>query len=416
MRRVGPLTLRGLGALVVAVACFVLAGQLAVPELTFLGLFLLLLVAASFVFLRLGRRSVSIQRAFVPDVVAAGESVTVRVIVTVRSMVPGAPGHWIDTLPLGIAGDAYGALPATESGLRAGAQRAEVSYSATGRSRGIHTIGPFALELSDPFGLSVRRQQVGERSVVTVVPPMVELVPISDASGASSGSQHTVTEQMGQGSDNLIARPYMPGDSMRRVHWRATAHLDALMVRQEEQESVPEATVLIDRSALRYTADATLVPGSDPGFEAAIVAAVSAARRLSRDGFRVEVIDAEGTLLADPLSGSDAPDEVESMLLAFAVLRATRTDALEQAPALFGGSVGGPLVIVTGRVDAADAAALTPLVRHASHAVLLSVAPVAGALALFEEAGWRCAAIAPGTDLATAWAEAESGARHGARQ
>ena len=415
MKRIGPLTLRGLGALVVAIGCFVLAGQLAVPELLYVGLLLVLLVVASFIFLRIGRRSVSIQRAFVPDVVAAGEAVTVRVIVTVRSMVPGAPGHWVDALPAGLVGDSHGALPATESGLRSGAQRAEVSYSAIAHSRGIHTIGPFELELSDPFALAVRRHQVGERSVVTVVPPVVELVPISDASGASSGSQHMVTEQMGQGSDNLIARPYMPGDSMRRVHWRATAHLDELMVRQEEQESVPEATVLIDRSALRYTSDAALAPGSDPGSAAAIVAAVSAARRLSRDGFRVEVIDAEGTLLTDPLSGNDAPDEIESMLLAFAVLRATRTDALEHASALFGGAVGGPLVIVTGHIDTADAATLAPLARHASHAVLLSVAPAPGALAAFEEAGWHCAAIAPGSDLASAWAEAENGLRHEAR-
>lgn len=410
MKRIGPLTPRGFGALIVAIGCLVLAGQLALPELVYLGVFLLLLLLASFVFLRIGRRSVRIQRAFVPDVVAVGEHVTVRVAVTVRSMVPGAPGHWADGLPRELAGDSYGALPATASGLRSGVQRAEVDYVATARSRGIHTIGPFELELSDPLGLTARRHSVGERSVVTVVPQIIELAPMSDASGAPSGSQHMVTEQMGQGSDNLIARPYMPGDSMRRVHWRATAHLDTLMVRQEEQESVPEATVLIDRSALRYSADAALMPGNDPGFEAAIVAAVSAARRLSRDGFRVELIDAEGTLLTDPLSGSDAPNEIESMLLAFAVLRTTRTDALAHVPSLFSGAVTGPLVIVTGRIDAADAAALTPLVRHTSRAVLLATSPAHGALAALEETGWHCASIAPGSDLAADWAQTEGSA------
>ena len=56
---------------------------------------------------------------------------------------------------------------------------------------------------------------------------------------------------------------------MRRIHWRATAHRDELMVRQEEQESTPEATVVLDRGVLRWSPEALRAPGADAGFEAA---------------------------------------------------------------------------------------------------------------------------------------------------
>ncbi len=42
------------------------------------------------------------------------------------------------------------------------------------------------------------------------------------------------------------ARPYVPGDARDRVHWRATAHTGALMVRELERPSAQAAMVVVD--------------------------------------------------------------------------------------------------------------------------------------------------------------------------
>ncbi len=42
------------------------------------------------------------------------------------------------------------------------------------------------------------------------------------------------------------ARPYVPGDARNRVHWRATAHTGALMVKELERPSGQPVTVVVD--------------------------------------------------------------------------------------------------------------------------------------------------------------------------
>src|SRR5690606_10134249 len=218
----------------------------------------------------------------------------------------------------------------------------------------------------------------------------------------TGGILQATTEQLGQGADNLIARPYVPGDSMRRIHWRATAHRAERMARQEEQESTPEAPEVLERSVLRYVPEASRAPGVDPAFATAVTMCVSAAARLVREGYTVEVIDSDGLPLIAPLDGDDA-GEIDAMLAAFARTVATRDDHLGDLPAQFTGSTTGPVVLIVGRLDPADAGVLAMIAHHSSLPVLLAVAPVGDALQLAADAGWRCARIDPDADLAAAW-------------
>src|SRR5690606_10647708 len=154
--------------------------------------------------------------------------------------------------PHTLRGEPEGIFPALGSGLRGDERVLELTYPVSGVHRGIQPIGPLRITATDPFGMARRRHVLGDRTMITVVPTLVPLPAMNTYAGAVGGILHTTTNQVGQGADDLIARPYTPGDSMRRIHWRATAHLDSLMVRQEEQESTPEATVVLDRSVLRY--------------------------------------------------------------------------------------------------------------------------------------------------------------------
>ena len=402
MNHIWPLTLRGTGALLLALVCFVFAGQLGVSELVYFGLLLLAALATSLASLYLTRRADAVERTVSTEVAGVGRPSTVEVRVSVRTVLPTPPGRWADALPHTLSGEASGVFPALGSGLRGDERIVRLSYPVTGVHRGVEPIGPLRITSTDPFGLARRRHVLGARTPVTVVPTIIDLPAISSYAGATGGILQATTEQLGQGADNLIARPYVPGDSMRRIHWRATAHRDELMVRQEEQESTPEATVVLERSVLRYVPEAIRAPGVDPGFETAVTMCVSAAARLVREGYTVEVIDSDGLPLIAALDGDDA-GEIDAMLAAFARTVATRDDHLGDLPAQFTGSTTGPVVLIVGRLDPADVGVLAMIAHHSSLPVLLAVAPVGDALQLAADAGWRCARIDPDADLAAAW-------------
>lgn len=405
MRRVWPLTLRGTGALLLALGCFILAGELDIIELVYVGGLLVAVLVVAVLSLHVVRRTDRVTRSLSPDVVAVGRDGLASARIGVRTALPTPPGVWRDTVPAALGGHAEGVFPALPSSLRGGEKVVEVHYVVRGLRRGIHPLGPLAVTTNDPFGLARRSTVFGERTRITVAPAVVDLPPLMNFAGEAGGTLHTTTNQLGQGADNLVARPYMPGDSMRRIHWRASAHQGSLMVRQEEQESTPEATVVLDRSVLRWSIDALQAPGMDPGFEAAVSAAVSVLTRLVHDGYAVEVIDADGSELAERIDGGDMT-EVEGVVTQFASLTARRDDHLPRLARVFSGVMTGPVVVIVGRFDAADAASLAPVARHSTLPVLFAVAPVGDALERAIDAGWHAVSIEPDGDLVAAWSAA----------
>ena len=413
MRRRWPLTLRGTGAVALGTLCLVLARELGVVELTYLGILLLAVVVVSFVSLYAVRRTDRVTRSLAPDVVSVGADAAVTVRAGVRSVLPTAPGRWHDELPPALDGRARGVFPALGSALRGGERVVVVHYVVTGRVRGIHAIGPLRVTATDPFGLTRRSHVFRDTTPVTVAPAIVDLPPIVDYAGEAGGALHTATTQLGQGADNLVARPYLPGDSMRRIHWRASAHSGDLMVRQEEQESTPEATVVLDRSVLRWTNDALRAPGADPGFEEAVSAAVSTVVRLAQDGYAVELIDAHGTELVPRIDRAEAAD-VAAVARSLATLVARRDDALPHVRRQFAGTTTGPLVLIAGRFDEADAATIAPIAPHSTLPVLIVTGPVGAALEHARQAGWHPISLsAPDregeeTGLALGWSAAVS--------
>lgn len=408
-----PLTLRGTGTVVLGAVLFGVAHAADVPNLVYVSVLLLAAVGLSVASSYLVRRSDDLIRVFAPDVAAVGDTVAVALRLRTRTSLPTTPGTWRDALSAGLDGDAAGVLPPVASALRGGGEPATLRYRVVATRRGVQSAGPLDVVVTDPFGFARRRRTVGQASEVTVTPAVVELAALDDLPGSTGGSQHTATDPLGQGSDNLIPRTYLPGDSMRRIHWRASAHRGDLMVRQEEQETTPEAVVVFDRGVHRYADTAAEAPGDDAGFEVAVTACVSAVARLVREGYRVTVIDAAGVPLCDPVDGDDLVG-VEAACVAFAPLTAKGRTPLDELAHVFGGAPTGPLVLVTGTLTDADAGALSRAARFGSLPILLTVGTAAGLAGRVAESGWRVAPLAPGADLARAWAAGVDGGRaHG---
>ncbi|KJQ54175.1 DUF58 domain-containing protein [Microbacterium sp. SA39] len=386
MRRRRTLTPRGAGALVAALGCMIAANLLGTRILLYIGLLLALLTLLSVIVVRAPRRSGTVTRRISTDLLTVSETSRVTVQFTLRALrVP--HGLWHDVLPDAVSGDSGGEYP-PESG--------QLSYPITGVRRGIWPLGPLMLRTVDPFGLAQREQSFGDTRSITVVPEIFTLAPLAVRVGAAGGTAHTASSRLGQGSDNLSPRGYIPGDSMRRIHWRATAHRGQLMVRQEEEESSPDAVVVIDRSSRRWD-----TPGAhaDPAFEAAVSLCASSAVHLASEGYSVDVIDSAGALLGS-LRGHE--DDRDGLLVALAMV-SPRGDSRDLAT-LIGGTPPGPLVYITGRLDEEDAALLRP--AGATAPMLFSSELLPGATEAATQHGWTVAAL--GVDIAEAWEDAVS--------
>ncbi|MGM7679492.1 DUF58 domain-containing protein [Microbacterium sp. A94] len=385
MRRRRPLTRRGVAAIIAGLLCMIAANLLAAPILLYIAMLLFLLVIIAVFVVHVPRRSGGVSRRISTDLLTVGEQSQVAVRFDLRALrVPN--GTWRDALPSAVVGDAAGEFP-TDNGTN-------IRYAITGVHRGVWPVGPLLLRTIDPFGFSQREQEFGDTRTVTIVPEIVPLAPINSNVGASGGTAHTASTRLGQGSDNLSPRHYVSGDSMRRIHWRATAHRGDLMVRQEEEEASPDALVVLDRTAQRWERAGT---GSDPAFEAAVSAAASVALHLVHEGYSVDVLDSAGAVLGS-LRGHE--DDRDSLLVALAMVtpRGEGRDLIS----LYDGAPPGPVVMITGRIDEEDAA----LLRHggASAPILLASDPLPGALDAAAALGWSSATL--GDDVASAWEDA----------
>lgn len=103
-----------------------------------------------------------------------------------------------------------------------------------------------------PFGFLKKNIGTDLKQTVLVWPAQVEY-QWTGAMAAHSGSQGRRTARAGMGDDLLALRKYQQGDSHRLIHWKASARLGQMMVRQFAAESRDGFVLSLDSSADRWT-------------------------------------------------------------------------------------------------------------------------------------------------------------------
>jgi uncharacterized protein (DUF58 family) len=112
--------------------------------------------------------------------------------------------------------------------------------------RGVHDTVTLDIASAAPFAVQwwTRRLRLPLPSTLHVAPRRGRPRP------PSTSPQEDVGEVRDQPRTDMGlprgARPYVPGDSRRVVHWRATAHAGKLMVRELEHPSAGPVTVTVD--------------------------------------------------------------------------------------------------------------------------------------------------------------------------
>ncbi|WP_422755547.1 DUF58 domain-containing protein [Micromonospora sp. WMMD708] len=265
------LTARGTGLLVAATALLGAGLRFAYPELAVLGAAGAVAVGQAVLSAARTPRLV-VSRTADPDRVAVGEPA--RMALRVRNA---------GRLRVGglLAEDRCAGRPVPVPALRLRAGRdTDVGYDVPTRRRGVLPVGPLRVTRRDPLGLYAATRAYGPTAVVRVHPRVHPLTAVPTGAGRSLDGRVDGVPHGSITFDSL--REYVVGDELRRVHWRTSARVGELMVRENVDTSLPRLVVLLDNRAAAH-------PDRSGGVAASFEAACEAAASLVVAAFRQDL-------------------------------------------------------------------------------------------------------------------------------
>lgn len=398
---------RGVLVFVSGIGLWLVARIAGSPTLHIVAVGLAMLPLAAAVFTRWSRQRLHVRRRLSDQRVTPGRRVTVELEVENES--PASTSFLLieDRIPRGLGRPARLVL----TGIAAhGTARA--SYSIVAQSRGRYTLGPLAVDLSDPFALTHSRVEFEGRDELVVAPAVEELEagpmsPFGQTSGLSLAKHLFRT-----GEEFYTMRGYQEGDDLRRIHWPSVARSGELMIRQDESTRRSNAVLYLD------TRQSAVGQVRSAAFERCVSAAASIGVLLSRYGFTIRLATTQlapsgvsEDQLLDTLAGvghdtsrSSSPALARLRGVASADATLVAISAPPDPPELAGlirvGSVFGPKLAVL--VYPVDPAALPPD-RQAQLEGRASSARVS-----LTRSGWEVLVLAPEGRLRDVWQQSRT--------
>jgi uncharacterized protein (DUF58 family) len=215
------------------------------------------------------------------------------------------------------------------------------AYRLPTEDRGVFSLGPLQIGLTDPFGLAAQSREAAPAATLTVFPRIDPIRPLPQARGADPNGSTGHPSLMAGGDDFYALRPYQTGDDLRRVHWPSSARSDELMIRQDELPWQGRVSVFADlRSSVH----------SPASFELALSATASIIQSAWQARRQVRLVTTDG---ADSGFGSGHA-HVTAILGRLAAADGDSGSHLRGGLAILsrGGTTGGVAVVTTE--DAAD--------------------------------------------------------------
>ena len=273
-------------AIVLAVAAF----STGYPFLFFLVYLGLLIGGGSYIITRLGLAD--LEAGYAVSELTGHVGDRLRITYTVRNT-GRLPKPWLEvhnptSLPGGLAGRALS--------LGGRGEQSWMVRTLLDR-RGHFRIDPLQVRTGDPFGFFEASAGVGH-GITLVVYPRIDPLPLWRLPPASIDGSHASPERTLQTTPlATTVRPYAPGDSMNRIHWRTTARSGEIFVKEFDLEQTTDVWLFLDLDA-----ELEVGVGDDSSTEVAVRAAASIADKalaenravgLTVSGHRTTVIPAD---------------------------------------------------------------------------------------------------------------------------
>ncbi|MDQ6613993.1 MAG: DUF58 domain-containing protein [Actinomycetota bacterium] len=293
----GALTARGRGVAIGAPALLIIGWALGYREIVAIGVMGVLLLSTASLWVLI-RPRLAVTRQIDPVRVTVGETALGLVSLSNLARRPSAPF---------IAEDRFSgqALDVPIPRLAPGAAKRTTYRLPTNRRR-VAQVGPMIIGRSDPFGLVRIEQRHGTTETFWVHPRRYPIEPLGSSRLRSLDGPKDDTMPTGSITFDRI-REYVPGDDMRHIHWRSTARMGTLMVRQHVDTTLPDVTVVIDTTSQLYDAES---------FETAVEVAASVLEASTSHRFpaRLQVTGRAGHKRSGQVnSGQDFLDELAGL-------------------------------------------------------------------------------------------------------
>jgi uncharacterized protein (DUF58 family) len=240
--------------------------------------------------------------------------------------------------------------------------------------RGVFFFGPTRIRSGDLFGFFRKEQTIDKLDFLLVYPRLVPLESLGIVSQQLFGDirlkQHLFQDPV------LTAgvREYLPGDSLKRIHWKSTARLGRLQTKIYEPTTTVDISIFLDVRTLK----APLWGSSYQLQELGIITAASISEYTLKAGFRVGLYVnqvtrfSQGMMTVPP---SRHPDQLERILEGLAQLHQVETVPMvkyirQEAKSLPWGST---IVLISAQPDEALVGTLLDLKRVGRSVTLVTI-------------------------------------------
>ena len=192
--------------------------------------------------------SVTYQRQYA-DRAFLGEEVTITLEIQNKGWLPVPWLRVHEGLPVALSGpDSFQMITNLSP-----KQAKTYSYTVEARRRGYYPIGPIFFSSSDILGLSTTElRREGGVQHLTVYPKIVPLTKIVFPSQSPLGTLRHHLPVFEDPTRVMGKRPYISGDSLRRVDWKSTAMTGTMQVKLFEPSIALETVIFLNLNANDY--------------------------------------------------------------------------------------------------------------------------------------------------------------------
>ncbi len=162
-------------------------------------------------------------------------------------------------------------------------------YSIKASTFGVFSLGPIRIRCEDSTGLNIARSIIKDYSTVVVLPRTTERLTHFKIRPRKTKPWpgEIVARKVGLGMDNYSIRQYIPGDTFRRINWRASAKTeDNLLLNEQTAELGADTIIVIDARP----ASNLISSSGDSLVKHSLCAAISISDKLLRDRNRVGLV------------------------------------------------------------------------------------------------------------------------------
>jgi uncharacterized protein (DUF58 family) len=329
-RASGPVTPLGRAVLGIGLVAWLVAVLSGWQEFAVVAGVCLVGVALSFLF-TFGRTQLEARTVLNPKRVVAGDTAVAELNVTNtarRRMLP-------VRLEIPVGGAVATVHVPT---LAAGEGFEEVLIIPTQR-RGVLQIGPTRSVRGDPLAMMRREVTWAEAEELFVHPPTTSLQGVSSGWLRDLEGQPTNDRSPSDVAFHTL-REYVPGDDRRHVHWRTSARINKLMVRQFIDNRRSHLGIVIDTNPASYA--------SEDEFELAVSMAASLGLRAIREGQEMSCVAGASGVASH--SGPNLLDGLARIELGVPTISLQET-TMRAAPLLSSASI---VALVTGSAIASS--------------------------------------------------------------